>query len=102
MENILRVSTDLGYMNIPDGVLMDINQIKKQPKNKTVIVTTGSQGESMSALYRMAFSGHKQIEIEPGDRVIISASAVPGNETSISRVINELFRNCLLYTSRCV
>lgn len=92
MENILRVSTDLGYMNIPDGVLMDINQIKKQPKNKTVIVTTGSQGESMSALYRMAFSGHKQIEIEPGDRVIISASAVPGNETSISRVINELFR----------
>ncbi|MGI5971280.1 MAG: ribonuclease J [Oscillospiraceae bacterium] len=92
MENIMRVSTELGYMDIPDGVLVDINQIKNFPSSKTVIVTTGSQGENMSALYRMAFSGHKQVEISAGDRVIISASAVPGNETTISRVIDELFR----------
>ena len=91
MENVIKVSMDLGYLDIPDGVLMDMNQIKGQPKNKVVIITTGSQGENMSALYRMAFSGHRQVEIDAGDRVIISASAIPGNETTISRVINELF-----------
>ncbi len=91
MENVIKVSMDLGYLDIPDGVLMDMNQIKGQPKNKVVIITTGSQGENMSALYRMAFSGHRQVEIGAGDRVIISASAIPGNETTISRVINELF-----------
>jgi ribonuclease J len=84
MENILRVSTELGYMDIPDGLLADINQIKNLPPEKIVIITTGSQGETMSALYRIAFSNHRQIEIKPGDRVIISASAVPGNENSIS------------------
>ena len=67
------------------------NQIKGQPKDRTVIISTGSQGESMSALYRMAFSEHKQINIDAGDRIIISASAIPGNETTISRVIDELF-----------
>ena len=61
-------------------------------RNKIVIVSTGSQGEDMSALYRMAFSGHRQVEIQPGDRIIISASAIPGNEKSISRIINELYR----------
>ena len=91
MENVIKVSMELGYLDIPDGVLMDMNQIKGQPKNKVVIITTGSQGENMSALYRMAFSGHRQVEIDAGDRVIISASAIPGNETTISRVINELF-----------
>ena len=91
MENVIKVSMELGYLEIPDGVLMDMNQIKNQPKNKVVIITTGSQGENMSALYRMAFSGHRQVEIGAGDRVIISASAIPGNETTISRVINELF-----------
>jgi len=92
MENIMKVSMELGYMSVPEGVLMDINMIKKQPPEKTVIVSTGSQGEEMSALYRMAFSGHKQVEIGPGDRVIISASAIPGNENTVSAVINELFR----------
>jgi ribonuclease J len=92
MENILRVSTELGYMHIPDGLLADINQIKNLPADRIVIVTTGSQGETMSALSRIAFSNHRQIEIKPGDRVIISASAVPGNEKTISRVIDELFR----------
>lgn len=92
MENILKVSTELGYLKIPDGLLIDINQIKSLPKNKIVIVSTGSQGEDMSALYRMAFSGHRQVEIQPGDRIVISASAIPGNEKSISRIINELYR----------
>ena len=92
MENIMRVSTELGYMKVPKNTLVDINKIKSLPKNKQVIVTTGSQGEEMSALYRMAFSQHRQIDVGPGDRVIISASAIPGNEKTIGRVINELFR----------
>ena len=91
MENILRVATVLGYMDIPENVMTDIEHINKLPKNQIVIISTGSQGESMSALYRMAFSEHKQVTIRPGDRVIISASAIPGNETTISRVIDELF-----------
>ncbi|NLH01072.1 MAG: ribonuclease J [Clostridiales bacterium] len=91
MENIMRVATDLGYMDVPKDTLIDITQINSVPKNRLVIITTGSQGESMSALYRMAFTGHRQVEIDAGDRVIISASAIPGNEMTISRVINELF-----------
>jgi len=92
MENVLRVSTELGCVTIPDGLLMDLSKINNLPPEKTVIITTGSQGEPMSALHRIAFSGHKQIEIKSGDRVIISASAVPGNEKTVSRVIDELFR----------
>ena len=92
MENILKVSTELGYLKIPAGTLVDITQIKQIPNNKLVIVSTGSQGENMSALYRMAFSGHRQVEITASDRVIISASAIPGNEKSIGKIINELYR----------
>ncbi len=92
MENMMKVSTELGYMKVPKNTLVDINKIKGLPKNKQVIVTTGSQGEEMSALYRMAFSTHKQVEIGAGDKVILSASAVPGNEVTVGRVINELFR----------
>ncbi len=92
MENVLRVSTELGYMDVPQGVLVDINQIKGLPKEKTVIITTGSQGETMSALHKMAFGEHRHVEITAGDKIIISASAIPGNENSISRVIDELFR----------
>ena len=91
MENMLRVAMELGYLDIPEGALMDLTQIKGQPRNHTVIITTGSQGEAMSGLYRMAFNEHKQINIDAGDCVIISASAIPGNETTISRVIDELF-----------
>jgi len=91
MENIMKVATELGYMTVPEGTMVDITQINGIPNDKLVIITTGSQGESMSALYRMAFSGHRQVEISSGDRVIISASAIPGNENTISRVINELF-----------
>lgn len=92
MENNLKIAIELGYINPPKGVLMELNQIKNLPPEKIVVMTTGSQGEPMSALYRMAFSGHKQLDIKAGDRVIISASAVPGNEKTVSRVINELFR----------
>jgi len=92
MENVTRVATELGYMKLPKNTVVDLNKIKSLPLDKQVIVTTGSQGEEMSALYRMAFSQHKQIDIGPGDRVIISASAIPGNENTVSRVINELFR----------
>ncbi|MCD7928889.1 MAG: ribonuclease J, partial [Clostridiales bacterium] len=92
MENALRVSRELGYMNVPDGVLVDLSQLKTLPKNKVCIITTGSQGETMSAMTRIAFSTHRQIEIQPGDRVIMSASAIPGNENAISAVVNELYR----------
>ena len=92
MENVMKVSTELGYMNIPDGVLMDLNHIKSLPKNKVCIITTGSQGETMSALTRMAFNTHRQVDLLPGDRVIISASAIPGNENAIGNVVNELYR----------
>ena len=88
----MKVSTELGYMNIPDGTLMDLNQIKSLPKNRVCIITTGSQGETMSALTRMAFNTHRQVDIMPGDRVIISASAIPGNENAIGSVVNELYR----------
>jgi len=92
MENVINVATVLGYMDIPENVLVDIDKANKLPRNKTVIISTGSQGETMSALYRMAFSEHKKVNIDAGDRVIISASAIPGNETMISRVIDALFR----------
>ena len=91
MENVLRTAMVLGYMEVPEGVLVPLEEINSQPKNRTVIISTGSQGEAMSALYRMAFAEHKQIHIDSGDRVIISASAIPGNENTISRVIDELF-----------
>ena len=91
MENVLRVAKVLGYMDIPEDAIMDIEQLNKLPRDRVVIISTGSQGEAMSALYRMAFSEHKQIQVDSNDRVIISASAIPGNETTISRVIDELF-----------
>ena len=92
MENMLKVAQELGYIKIPSGMLVDLGAVKSLPKNKIVIVSTGSQGENMSALYRMAFSTHKQIDIVSGDRIIISASAIPGNEKAVSRIINELYR----------
>ena len=91
MENVLRVSTELGYMNIPENVMVDLDHVNKLPRDQVVIISTGSQGEAMSALYRMAFSEHKQIRVDGEDRIIISASAIPGNENTISRVIDELF-----------
>ena len=92
MENMLKVAQELGYLQIKPGTIVDIAATKSLPANKVVIVSTGSQGENMSALYRMAFSTHKQVDIQTGDRVIISASAIPGNEKAVSRIINELYR----------
>ena len=92
MENVMRVTQVLGYMDIPDNVLVPIEDTAKLPKNRVVIISTGSQGESMSALHRMAFGEHKQIKVDANDRVIISASAIPGNENMITRVVDELYR----------
>ena len=92
MENMLKVAQDLGYLKVKPGTIVDLASIKSLPKNKIVIVSTGSQGENMSALYRMAFSTHKQVDIVAGDRIIISASAIPGNEKAVSKIINELYR----------
>ncbi len=92
MENMLKVAQELGYIKVPAGTIVDLNAIKSLPKNKVVIVSTGSQGENMSALYRMAFSTHRQVDIQAGDRIIISASAIPCNEKAVSRIINKLYR----------
>ena len=90
MENAMKVSTALGYMNIPDGVLMDLNHIKSLPKNKVCIITTGSQGEPLSALSRMASCSHRQVRVGPGDFIIISAKPIPGNEKSVTKIVNGL------------
>ena len=92
MENVLKVAQELGYIKVPQGTVVELGAVKSLPKNKVVIVSTGSQGENMSALYRMAYSSHKQIDIVGGDRIIISASAIPGNEKAVSKIINELYR----------
>ncbi len=92
MVNVINVSAELGYLNIPKGILVDIDDVNKIPKNRIVIITTGSQGEPMSALTRMATCDHKKLDIIPGDLVILSSSPVPGNEKLISRVINLLFK----------
>ena len=93
MVNVLNAAIELGYMNIPKNTLIDIDEINRYPKDKLVVVTTGSQGEAMSALTRIAFSVHKKINIEPTDLVIISANPIPGNEKAVSNVVNELLKH---------
>ena len=90
MVNIIETASTLGYLNIPDNTLIDIEQLKNYPNEKTVIITTGSQGESMAALSRMASSMHRKISIVPGDTVIFSSNPIPGNEKAVTNVINEL------------
>lgn len=90
MLNIVRAATELGYMTIPDGVLIDISEIRRYKPSELTLVTTGSQGEPMSALYRMAFSDHNQVTLGQYDLVVLSASAIPGNEKLVNRIINEL------------
>lgn len=92
MENIVEISILLGYMKVPEGTLINIDNIKKYRPNQIVIITTGSQGEPMSALTRMAYSDHRKVEVTKDDLIIISASPIPGNEKSVSNVINELFK----------
>ena len=93
MVNVLGAATELGYINLPDGVLIDINEIKRYRPEEITLITTGSQGEPMSALYRIAFSEHNQVRINSGDVVILSSSAIPGNEKLVGRIINALIRN---------
>ncbi len=90
MVNIIETATGLGYLNIPENTLIDIEQLKDYPDEKTVIITTGSQGESMAALSRMAGDIHKKISIGPRDTVIFSSNPIPGNEKTVTNVINKL------------
>ena len=91
MINMIEVATNLGYLEIPKGTLISLDEVRKYNNHQIVIITTGSQGEPMSALTRMAFSDHKKVEITKDDLVIISASPIPGNEKPVSKVINELY-----------
>ena len=90
MVNIIQVAQELGYLNVPDKTLIEIDQLKNYPPEKTVLITTGSQGESMAALSRMAADVHKKVTIMPGDTIIFSSNPIPGNEKSVSKGINEL------------
>ena len=91
MVNIISTATELGYLHIPENTLIDIEQLKDYPDEQTVLITTGSQGESMAALSRMAANLHKKVTIKPGDTIIFSSNPIPGNEKAVSNVINELF-----------
>lgn len=92
MENISKVAMELGYLHIPDSKVISIDDLKNYENDKITLITTGSQGEPMASLARIAFSNHRKITIEPNDTFIISASPIPGNDKLISRVINQLFR----------
>lgn len=91
MVNIISIATELGYLQMPENTLIDIEQLKDYPDEQTVLITTGSQGESMAALSRMAANLHKKVTIKPGDTIIFSSNPIPGNEKAVSNVINELF-----------
>jgi ribonuclease J len=93
MLNIVGAAVELGYMNVPEGVLVDINEIKRYKPEELTLITTGSQGEPMSALYRMAFGDHSQVTLGRNDLVVLSSSAIPGNEKLVGRIINELSKN---------
>ncbi|EKQ53749.1 MULTISPECIES: ribonuclease J [unclassified Clostridium] len=92
MENIVQVAIELGYLTVGKDVLIPVDAISKYPNEKVVVITTGSQGEPMSALARMAASEHRKINVVPGDTVIISATPIPGNEKFVSKVVNQLFK----------
>ena len=92
MVNVIGTAAELGYLQIPDKTLVDIDQIKNYPDDKVVLITTGSQGESMAALSRMAANIHKKVTIKPNDTIIFSSNPIPGNEKAVSKVINELSR----------
>ena len=93
MLNIIGAAVELGYMTLPEGVLVDLNEIKRFKPEEITLITTGSQGEPMSALYRMAFGDHAQVTLGSNDLVVLSSSAIPGNEKLVGRIINELSKN---------
>ena len=92
MVNIVSIASELGYISLPDNILIDVDQLKNYPDEKTVIITTGSQGESMAALSRMASGMHRKVTIKPNDTIVFSSHPIPGNEKSVTGVINELMR----------
>jgi len=92
MVNVMGIASELGYLNVPDGVLVDLNLINRYEPGQLVLITTGSQGEPMSALTRMAFSDHRQVAIGPNDFIIISARPIPGNEKTVGAVVDELLK----------
>ena len=93
MVNIIGAAAELGYMELPDGVLIDISEIKRYRPEEITLITTGSQGEPMSALYRIAFDGHDRVKINSNDVVVLSSSAIPGNEKLVGKIINALVKN---------
>lgn len=92
LENVVAIAQELGYINVPDGIIVSIDTVNRYPAEKMVIITTGSQGEPMSALTRMAFSDHRKVEVGPMDYIIISATPIPGNEKTVGKVVNELMK----------
>ena len=90
MVNVISTAAELGYLNVPENTLIELDQMKNYPDEQMVLITTGSQGESMAALSRMASNMHRKVQIKPGDTVIFSSNPIPGNEKAVSRVINEL------------
>ena len=92
MLNVMGIASELGYLDVPEGVLIDIDMLNRYPREKVVLITTGSQGEPMSALSRMAFADHRKVEVGPGDCIILSARPIPGNEKTVGNVINELLK----------
>ncbi len=101
LQNVLRAAQELGYIEIPDGLVIDLNECRHYPPEKVAIITTGSQGEPMSALYRMAFGAHQQVTLGPSDLVVLSSSCIPGNEKLVTKIINELCkRNVAVITDR--
>ena len=93
MLNVVSIAAEMGYLKLPENILIEIDEIKNYTPDKIVVITTGSQGEPLSALHRMAFSDHRQVEIIPGDMIIISATPIPGNEKLVTKVINELMKH---------
>ncbi|MBE6778451.1 MAG: ribonuclease J [Ruminococcaceae bacterium] len=92
MINFVTIAQELGYLHVPEGLLIDIDEINRYPKERVTIITTGSQGEPMSALSRMAFSDHRKVEVGSDDYIIISATPIPGNEKTVGKVVNELMK----------
>ncbi len=90
MVNIISIASELGYLSLPDNILIDVDQLKSYPDEQTVIITTGSQGESMAALSRMANGTHRKVSIKPNDTIVFSSNPIPGNEKSVTGIINEL------------